>query len=89
MWKIKSKRQKPKPFLEDWESGDKVVENDVCEHDGVEEEQSLDARERNENPFWNQYRKRTFMCSTRVFCDWIKSRASRQGQPPEHLKENL
>ena len=37
MRKIKSKRQKPKPFLEEWESGDKVVENDVCEHDGVEE----------------------------------------------------
>ena len=51
MRKIKSKRQKPKPFLEEWESGDKLVETDVCEHDGVEEEQSLDARERNENPF--------------------------------------
>ena len=51
MIKIKSKRQKPKPFLEEWESGDKLVETDVCEHDGVEEEQSLDARERNENPF--------------------------------------
>ena len=45
MRKIKNKRHKPKPFLEEWEGGDKLVETDVCEHDGVEEEQSLDARE--------------------------------------------
>ena len=51
MRKIKSRRQKPKPFLEERESGNKLFETDVCEHNGVEEEQSLDARERNENPF--------------------------------------
>ena len=29
------------------------------------------------------------LCKTRDFRDWNKSRASRQGQLPEHLKENF
>ena len=29
------------------------------------------------------------LCKTRDFRDWIKSRSSHQGQPPEHLKENF
>ena len=89
MRKIKSKRQKPQTFPWRMKKWWQISWNWCVWARCVEEEQSLDARERNENPFWNQYRKRIFLCNTRVFRDCIKSRASCQGQLLKHLKENF
>ena len=36
-----------------------------------------------------RFKNLPILCKTRVFRNWIKSRASRQDHPPEHLKENF
>ena len=86
------RERKPIPFS--WRFGDEMKQKcrfvqewhgEFESYLGKEEDEQLEMFEGKLKRFKNW----PILCKTRNFRDWIKSRASRQDQLSEHLKENF